>query len=103
MPHEIGDKIKLHMTRCILCYRCTYVADQITNNRVHGTIVVGQRLGGEGCWTVAQIARGFDIAEDAVEAVVLTLEAGGGLRTDPGTRFVMLTAAAPAPPEPALA
>lgn len=62
-----------------------------------------QRLGGEGCWTVAQIARGFDIAEDAVEAVVLTLEAGGGLRTDPGTRFVMLTAAAPAPPEPALA
>jgi NADH-quinone oxidoreductase subunit G len=33
---DIGDKIKLHMTRCILCYRCTYVADQLTNNRVHG-------------------------------------------------------------------
>ena len=26
------------MTRCILCYRCTYVADQITNNRVHGIL-----------------------------------------------------------------
>lgn len=33
---DIGDKIKLHMTRCILCYRCTYVADQLTNDRVHG-------------------------------------------------------------------
>ena len=35
---DIGDKIKLHMTRCILCYRCTYVADQLTNNRVHGIL-----------------------------------------------------------------
>ena len=35
---DIGDKIKLHMTRCILCYRCTYVADQITDNRVHGIL-----------------------------------------------------------------
>jgi NADH-quinone oxidoreductase subunit G len=35
---DIGDKIKLHMTRCILCYRCTYVADQLTNNRVHGVL-----------------------------------------------------------------
>ena len=26
------------MTRCILCYRCTYVADQITNKRVHGIV-----------------------------------------------------------------
>jgi NADH-quinone oxidoreductase subunit G len=26
------------MTRCILCYRCTYVADQLTNKRVHGII-----------------------------------------------------------------
>ncbi len=33
---DIGDKIQLHMTRCILCYRCTYVADQLTDNRVHG-------------------------------------------------------------------
>ncbi|MFZ6014093.1 MAG: 2Fe-2S iron-sulfur cluster-binding protein [Bacteroidota bacterium] len=37
-PHDIGDKIKLHMNRCILCYRCTYVADQITDNRVHGVL-----------------------------------------------------------------
>ena len=33
---DIGDKIQLHMTRCILCYRCTYVADQLTDKRVHG-------------------------------------------------------------------
>jgi len=35
---DIGDKIQLHMTRCILCYRCTYVADQLTDNRVHGIL-----------------------------------------------------------------
>jgi NADH-quinone oxidoreductase subunit G len=35
---DIGDKIQLHMTRCILCYRCTYVADQLTPKRVHGII-----------------------------------------------------------------
>jgi NADH-quinone oxidoreductase subunit G len=35
---DIGDKIKLHMTRCILCYRCTYVADQLTPERVHGIL-----------------------------------------------------------------
>src|SRR5687768_5072539 len=35
---DIGDKIKLHMTRCILCYRCTFVADQLTDNRAHGIL-----------------------------------------------------------------
>ena len=35
---DIGDKIQLHMTRCILCYRCIYVANQITDNRVHGVL-----------------------------------------------------------------
>lgn len=35
---DIGDKIQLHMTRCILCYRCVYVADQITDNRLHGIL-----------------------------------------------------------------
>ena len=40
---DIGDKIKLHMTRCILCYRCTFVADQLTNNRVHGVLGRGDR------------------------------------------------------------
>jgi len=33
---DIGDKIQLQMNRCILCYRCTYVADQLTDKRVHG-------------------------------------------------------------------
>ncbi len=35
---DIGDKIKLHMTRCILCYRCVKTAEQITDGRVHGVI-----------------------------------------------------------------
>lgn len=35
---EIGNKIQLHMTRCILCYRCVKVAEQITDGRVHGVI-----------------------------------------------------------------
>lgn len=40
---DIGDKIKLHMTRCILCYRCTYVGDQLTGERVHGVMNRGDR------------------------------------------------------------
>ena len=40
---DIGDKIKLHMTRCILCYRCTFVADQLTDKRVHGVLGRGDR------------------------------------------------------------
>jgi NADH-quinone oxidoreductase subunit G len=35
---DIGPYIKLHMTRCILCYRCVYTADQLTNERHHGII-----------------------------------------------------------------
>ncbi|MFN8698505.1 MAG: 2Fe-2S iron-sulfur cluster-binding protein [Flavobacteriales bacterium] len=35
---DIGDKVQLHMTRCILCYRCVKVADQLTDGRVHGVI-----------------------------------------------------------------
>src|ERR1700743_3698980 len=35
---DIGDKIQLHMTRCILCYRCVFIADQITDKRVHGIL-----------------------------------------------------------------
>jgi NADH-quinone oxidoreductase subunit G len=35
---DIGDKIKLHMTRCILCYRCVKVADQLCPGRVHGVM-----------------------------------------------------------------
>ena len=37
-PIDIGDKIKLNMNRCILCYRCVMVADQITDKRVHGVL-----------------------------------------------------------------
>ncbi|MFN5984025.1 MAG: 2Fe-2S iron-sulfur cluster-binding protein [Fluviicola sp.] len=37
-PIDIGDKIKLHMNRCILCYRCVYTANQITDGRVHGVM-----------------------------------------------------------------
>jgi NADH dehydrogenase/NADH:ubiquinone oxidoreductase 75 kD subunit (chain G) len=35
---DIGDKVQLHMTRCILCYRCVFVADQLTPQRVHGVL-----------------------------------------------------------------
>jgi NADH-quinone oxidoreductase subunit G len=36
--HDLGPFIQLHMTRCILCYRCVHTADQITNTRVHGVL-----------------------------------------------------------------
>ncbi|MCY7421162.1 MAG: (2Fe-2S)-binding protein [Chitinophagaceae bacterium] len=39
---DIGPYIQLHMTRCILCYRCTYVADQLTDSRVHGILDRGE-------------------------------------------------------------
>ncbi len=39
---DIGSKIQLHMTRCILCYRCVKVADQITDGRVHGVLNRGE-------------------------------------------------------------
>lgn len=35
---DIGDKIQLHMTRCILCYRCVFTADQLTEKREHGVL-----------------------------------------------------------------
>ncbi len=38
---DIGDKIKLHMNRCILCYRCVYTADQLTDKRLHGVLYRG--------------------------------------------------------------
>ena len=37
-PIDIGNKIKLNMNRGILCYRCVMVADQITDQRVHGVL-----------------------------------------------------------------
>jgi len=38
---DIGEYIKLHMTRCILCYRCVYTANQLTDNREHGVLKRG--------------------------------------------------------------
>jgi len=36
--HDIGPYIQLHMTRCILCFRCVFVADQLTKTREHGIL-----------------------------------------------------------------
>ena len=35
---SLGDKIQLHMTRCILCYRCVFLANQLTPEREHGVL-----------------------------------------------------------------
>ncbi len=35
---DIGPYIKLNMNRCILCYRCVKLADQLTDKRVHGVL-----------------------------------------------------------------
>lgn len=40
---DIGKNIQLHMTRCILCYRCILTADQITDTRVHGVLFRGDK------------------------------------------------------------
>ena len=37
-PTDLGPNIELNMNRCVLCYRCVYVADQITDERVHGVM-----------------------------------------------------------------
>jgi NADH-quinone oxidoreductase subunit G len=39
---DIGDYIQLHMTRCILCYRCVFTADQLTGRREHGILDRGE-------------------------------------------------------------
>jgi NADH-quinone oxidoreductase subunit G len=35
---DLGEYIQLHMTRCILCYRCVYTADQVSGHREHGVL-----------------------------------------------------------------
>jgi NADH-quinone oxidoreductase subunit G len=40
---DIGDKIQLHMNRCILCYRCVFTANQITDERRHGIMFRGDK------------------------------------------------------------
>ncbi|OJU73986.1 MAG: NADH dehydrogenase [Bacteroidetes bacterium 47-18] len=37
-PEDIGPYIQLHMNRCILCYRCVYTAEQLTQQREHGVL-----------------------------------------------------------------
>jgi NADH-quinone oxidoreductase subunit G len=39
---DIGPYIQLHMTRCILCYRCVYTAEQLTEKREHGVLDRGE-------------------------------------------------------------
>ena len=36
--NDLGPYIQLHMTRCIMCFRCVFTADQLTKNRVHGVL-----------------------------------------------------------------
>lgn len=40
-PIEIGANIKLHMNRCILCYRCVFAVDQLSGKRTHGVLYRG--------------------------------------------------------------
>jgi NADH-quinone oxidoreductase subunit G len=38
---DFGKYIKLNKNRCILCYRCVYLANQITDKRSHGVLFRG--------------------------------------------------------------
>ncbi len=38
---DLGENIKLNMNRCILCYRCVYAVNQLTDKRVHGVLYRG--------------------------------------------------------------
>lgn len=40
---DIGDLIQFHPNRCILCYRCVYAAEQLTDQRVHGVLYRGEK------------------------------------------------------------
>ncbi|MCU0328794.1 MAG: 2Fe-2S iron-sulfur cluster-binding protein [Chitinophagales bacterium] len=40
-PDDLGDKIKLNVNRCILCYRCVYAAEQLCGTRDHGVLYRG--------------------------------------------------------------
>lgn len=37
-PENVGPYVQFHMNRCILCYRCVKLADQITEERFQGVI-----------------------------------------------------------------
>lgn len=38
---DIGPNVKLHMNRCILCYRCVFAVNQLSGGRVHGVLYRG--------------------------------------------------------------
>jgi NADH-quinone oxidoreductase subunit G len=38
---DIGPYISLHMTRCIMCFRCVFAAEQLTEKREHGILERG--------------------------------------------------------------
>lgn len=38
---DIGPFISLHMTRCIMCFRCVFTAEQLTERREHGILERG--------------------------------------------------------------
>jgi NADH-quinone oxidoreductase subunit G len=42
--HDLGPYIQLHMTRCIMCFRCVFTADQITEGRQHGILDRGEHV-----------------------------------------------------------
>jgi NADH-quinone oxidoreductase subunit G len=37
-PEDLGPYIQLHMNRCIMCFRCVYAAEQLTEQREHGVL-----------------------------------------------------------------
>jgi len=40
---DIGPLIQFHPNRCILCYRCVYAANELTEKRVHGVLYRGEK------------------------------------------------------------
>lgn len=42
-PEDIGPQIQLHMNRCIMCYRCVMLADQLTEERQHAILYRGEK------------------------------------------------------------
>jgi NADH-quinone oxidoreductase subunit G len=37
-PEDLGPYIQLHMNRCIMCFRCVFAAQQLTDVREHGIL-----------------------------------------------------------------
>ena len=75
---DIGKNVQLHMNRCILCYRCVKVADQITDGRVHGVMNRGE---------VAEISTYIDnVIENEMSGNVIDVCPVGAL-TDKTFRF----------------